>query len=281
MKNNTISIDITPKDIKKYNFSFSASGRVIDELAYSAKQWTEDDLFENNIDYENGSFDYIIERFNFENALLEQTKTKDELVAIAELLDTGATLDMKKTKLQAGAYMALKNAGQWSELLKAYTDKCKEEMYSYNDSEFLFKYASTLQKELADSVSDFYKQNYKEWLYGDHRDYAGVIREIAKYWTEDRDNGAYDEKTDVYTFTIDKETAKDELEQWNGGKLSIKEYKSYLLGRMHDACNGIFEAKRAENRKRKEESERQRAYKAEQKAKAEADRVAELKARTL
>jgi hypothetical protein len=41
-------ITLTQKDIEKANIQNSPSGMLIDELAYSAGQWTSEDLYSNN-----------------------------------------------------------------------------------------------------------------------------------------------------------------------------------------------------------------------------------------
>ena len=75
---NKIIIDIKPKDVEGWNFS--SSGQVIDELAYCAKQWESNDLWESNIEYEpNEPYN-----FNYEDDLLENTKTSDQLYKLAK-----------------------------------------------------------------------------------------------------------------------------------------------------------------------------------------------------
>jgi hypothetical protein len=259
---NTIDINITPEDLKAQGLVFSPSGRVIDELAYSINNWTEEDLFSNNVEYEPAE-PY---NFNFEKDLFSNTKTKAQLITLAEKLDCGSTVSPQKTKLQAGAFMALENPAQWQNLLQTYTSALKE-----CDQTLSKEY----EKELQSARDSFWKDMQKEWLYGD-RSNAGVIEEIAKYYTEDRNAGHYNQKEDIYTFTIDKDTAKEEYENYTTGNFSIKAYKKYLLDTISTKSHNRKEKDTAERAKRKEERERTNAYKAQRKLEDEKERKAML-----
>jgi hypothetical protein len=231
---------------------------VIDELAYSINNWTEDDLITNNTEYEPAE-PY---QFNFEKDLFSNTKTKAQLITLAEKLGCGATISPQATKLQAGAFMALENPAQWQNLLQAYTSTLKE----YDQT-----LSNEYEKELQSERDSFWEDMQKEWLYGD-RSNAGIIEEIAKYYTEDRTAGHYNQKEDIYTFTIDKDTAKDELENYQDGAFSIKAYKKYLLDTISTKSHNRKEKDTAERAKRKEEHERTNAYKAQRKLEEEKER---------
>ena len=163
----------TSKDGKKYPHSFSASGMLIDELAYASKQWTSEDLSDNNFEYQPRE-PY---NFNYENDLLANTKTATDLLEVASKLSVYIVPNEKmlkqKPKLQAGANCALNMPEQWQELLETYTEELKENgvdsiSHTYNEQ---------LQKE-----SDrFWDGMRHEWLEGD-QNYAGVIKEIKKEW---------------------------------------------------------------------------------------------------
>jgi hypothetical protein len=267
-----MQITITEKELKKsyptatgkdYKHTFSPSGTLIDELAYCAKQWTQDELHDNNYEYElSVPYDY-----NYEEDLFEATKTQDELNKLAELLDMPCTLAQEKTNLQAGAYMALNNPLQWGELLQAYTEKLKEDRTEGISK----KYNEALQEE----IDEYYESQYKQWLYGD-RDYAGVIKEIAKYFTNNRD-GEYNKKDDEYTFILDEyDIEKAESEGYNKRQL-----KKWLLDSIRNAGEAREWKEKQEREKRKAERERLMEYKKQQVEQAEAERKAKLLSMTL
>jgi len=122
-----MNITITQKDIEKAGIQNSESGMLIDELAYAAKQWTSEQLYSENIDYE-PSFPYC---FDYEADLLENTKTLQQLTGILEKIyynfDTSKIKISGGSSLQAGAQVALNYPDEWSEILEAYTEKLKDE----------------------------------------------------------------------------------------------------------------------------------------------------------
>lgn len=191
-----MQIIITPEDIEKAKISHSASGRVIDELAFAAKQWTEMDLFDNNIDYmPREPYD-----FDFEADLLENTKSWKDLCIIMGTMDNLSLCEEdyelhKLSGLQAGAWLALNYANKWGTLLKGWEDILKEEGTDSPSKEW----NKELDKAIASSQDDL----YKEWLNGgQQRDNNGVVYEISKYFTDNTD-GNYDNETDIYTFEIE------------------------------------------------------------------------------
>lgn len=267
---------------------FTDSGMLIDELAYSADQWTSNELDENNIDYPDGSLSYVFEHFNFEDALLKATKTKKKLRALLVSLKDDelvkkTTQVKNNTNLQEGAYYALNYPEAWSELLKEYKDKCEEERYQYYDSEFLSAHAPELAKELQEAEDDSRASLYKEWLYGDYRDYRGVLVEIAKYYGASEAIDYNDKQADIVTFTFDADDLHEKYcgcYQENGKcgeRMTLKKYKAALIDDIYSSSNARREKEKAANAKRKEERERLQAYKKEQAEKAEAERIAKLK----
>jgi len=253
-------------DDKEYAHSFSPSGMLIDELAYCAGQWTSEDLYCNNCEYEpNEPYN-----FNYENDLFENTKTVKDYQKIIKDLNISIGIRSAKTgKLQMGAYIALEHAEKWQELLEAYTKKLKEDRTEGISK----KYNDELQKEI-DEYSD---DQYREWLYGDRRDYAGVIYEIAKYFTDERDGSytKYDHKTKTdasYTFILnddDIEKAKDE--GYNKNQL-----KKWLIDNIIESGKAREYKEKQENEKRKTERERLAIYKKEQKEKEDQERKEKL-----
>lgn len=266
-----MQITINEKDLKKYDLTFSPSGRVICELAYASKEWTEDDLTNNNFKYE----PYEPYSFNFEDDLLENTKTQKDFWNIwhevkgipIEIIDFNDT----KEKLQAGAFVALYHAEIWNDLLNAYTEKLKEDR-----TESISK---AYNEQLQEEINSFWDDMNREWLYGDHRDYIGVIKSIAKFW--EAEEGHYDQKTDEYTFTFNEDYAKETLEEYNGKKLTQKAFKEYLLGEIKDSSEVQQRKHKEEREKRKAERERLAQYKAEREAEAIKERKEKLLKLTL
>ena len=272
MKNDLI-ITIKPADLKTVGLTNSMSGCVIDELAFAANQWTEEDLRNNNFDYE-PSEPY---QFNFETDLLTNTKTDEQLAALCKKLDYIPTIsaERKNSKLQAGADMALNCPESFDELLKLYTNAVKDQ--DQIGDIISQEYANELEAER----NYFYKNMYKEWLYGDHRDYNGVVYEIAKYFTEYSDCGSYNENKDEYTFNL----PLDEIKSWwkddyTDDRFSQKAYKDYLLNQIENASAARMSKDKMNNEKRKVEREATAQYQAKQKAEAERKRIEKLKSLT-
>lgn len=259
-----ITITLTQKDIEKAGIQNSPTGRLIDELAFSVDQWTEEDLYSNNFEYEpNEPYN-----FDYEKDLFTKTKTLSDLHNVNEYCEAFSVefiskitddYDKKKSKLQIGAFIALNYPTEWNDLLKEYTDKLNEDRTDGHSKD----YNEQLQKE----IDWYWNDMRKEWLYGDYRDYAGVVREIAKYYTDDRDGGKYDEKTGDYTFYFD-ETC-EQVDNWKNDGYKKNQYKRALLAFIKYYSNNQKEKQRAEREKRKEQREKEQAYKKEREQQAE------------
>lgn len=271
---------------------FSDSGMLIDELAYSADQWTSGELDENNIDYPNESLYYVFEHFNFEDALLKATKTlqkfKKLIAALAVDIEEKTTKVAGRSNLQTGAYYALHYPEAWENLLREYKSKAEEERYSFYYSQFLSDYIPELAKELQEAEDDSRASLYKEWLYGDYRDYRGVLVEIAKYYGASEAIDYNDKQADIVTFTFDADDLHEKYcgcYQENGKcgeRMTLKKYKAALIDDIYSSSVARRAKEKAANAKRKEERERLQAYKKEQAEKeqaekAEAERIAKLK----
>jgi hypothetical protein len=247
MEYKTIKLTITDKDIKEHG---SASGMLIDELAFSAGRWTEEDLYENNFDYENSGFDYVLEHFDFEGEFLK-------------------TLNKK----QAKEYK--RDLQKFESDLHDFEHGLKELVYD----EELEKKCKALFDELEESKQWFWQNLTKEWLYGD-RSEIGVIERIGKYYgAEDTE---YNHKTgDSFSFIFDIE---DFHEKYCGCGEYVDECKEWKRsdwrGLLVDSINiDIENAKRKsdrENEERKAERERLAEYKAEQKAEKDKELKAKL-----
>lgn len=256
-------ITITQKDIKKHDIQNTDSGYIIDELAFSAGQWTSDDLYENNLDYEpTEPYNY-----DFEADLFEHTVTKEQLHNLAERLDVGCTLSKRKSNLQAGAYMALHNPTQWQELLKAWESAVRMQD-DWTEGGLL---SEAYQKELEEEKQSFHDDLYKEWLNGDYRGFAGVVYEIAKHFTDNRE-GDWDEKKAEYTFTLNEY----DIEELKDRGYRSNQLKKALLDSIKLASDNRSAKEKADREKRREEYERTKAYKEERKKQEEEARKKKL-----
>jgi len=264
---NAIEVDITPQDIETSKLNFSDSNTVIDELAFSVGEWTENDLMEDNFD------DEPIKpyNFNYENDLVENTKTLEQLKNICTKLDISIKSfdenfereNAKSTVKHAGAFLALHYPDFFQELLEAYqNDLIDNQGEGEVTSE---KYSKDLQEE----KEYFFKELEHEWLHGD-RSNTGVIYAIGKHYSENPRLATYNQKEDIFTITLSKDDIGDlELSDRDGIKMalmdSIKNESMKQKSKQDD-----------ENKKRKEERERKNKYQAEQKEKEKKEKTRKL-----
>jgi len=240
-------IEITQKDIKKYKIQNTDSGYIIDELAFSVGQWTSNDMDENNIDYQ-PSEPYM---FNFEDDMLENTKTSEQLYKLAK--DLGVSLNANWERLasekglQVGATVALLNSDQWEELLTAYEDRLR--------SDYTGSISDEWNKELQGDIDSYHDNLYNEWLNGG-RDSKGVVYEISKYYTENTD-GEYGNKTHVYTFTMEEEDIQNAKDHgYNKNQL-----KSFLLSQIKESSDAKKRKEIQEREERKARWDKETVYK--------------------
>jgi len=272
-----MKITITEKDLlkaypkvegKDYKHTFSPSGMLIDELAYVSGQWTSDDLIDNNFEYE----PHEPYSYNYEADLFEVTKTADQLYTIAQKLEVSINANWERLareqKLQAGACVALNNPTEWSNLLSAYTNALNED----GTEGISEAYNKQLQKE----IDSFHDDLYEEWLYGDNRDFRGVVYEIAKYFTEARD-GSYNKDDASYTFTLNEE----DIEKYKDAGYRKNQIKGALINEIISSCQSCEREDKAKREANKAERERLAIYKKKQADEAEAERKATLLAMTL
>lgn len=276
-----MQITITDKDILKGRECVTASGMLIDELAYSAGEATQDDL-DPDFYGQDEAIEYVVKEHNYETELLQQTKTPDQLSLMCAVLSNSAYSVPKDVK-HAGAYLALHEPENFATVLDAYRDKCKEEAWNYYDSDFLRGGAPDLVKELREAVDAQNEQNHKEWLHGDHRDYAGVLSLIAKYYGASERLEYNEKKGDSVVFTFDDnslyESVTGEYSREEGAKMpSMAVCKEWLISAITSSINAKHEKNKAEAAKRKEERERVTAYKAERQAQEDRERREKLAA---
>lgn len=282
-----MKITITSKDILDKRNIASMSGMLIDELAFSAGEATEDEI--DPEDYATQSaVEYVSKEYNYERALLNETKSAKRLLDLCSALSDSTTVafsfPVPKNTKHAGAYLALNEPENFALILEKYEAKCKEEAYQYYDNAFLTGYsdksggyAKDFAKEIQDSIDAQQTQNYKEWLHGDHRNYAGVLSLIAKYYGADEALD-YDEKTgDSVVFTFDDEYLKSEMQEYADDGVdpilcTSKECKEWLISQIQSAIDSKYAKRKRDNEARKIERERLTAYKAEQQAQEDNER---------
>lgn len=273
-----MKITITEQDILKNREAVSDTGRLIDELAYSAGESTSADLWES----ESGHYarDYVVKDYDYERALLEQTRTVKSYSAVTGELHVAEAPRITPSK-HVGATVALEYPEHWRELLAEYTHKLKDEAYSYFDSDFLSKYAEGFAKELQNTTDEAEMQDYQEWLHGDYHGWDGVLRLIAAYYgaSEALD---YDDKTgEQAVFTFEEDTMRENVCGYDDEEILTNEKaKAWLVDSIIAAINNRSAKDQAEAAKRKAERERVAAYQAARKAQAEAERVSKLEALT-
>lgn len=262
-----MNITINQKDIEKAKIQFSDSGYIIDELAYSAGEYTSEQLYCENLDYEL-SFPYY---FDYETDLLDNTKTLQQLTDILEKIDYN--FDTSKIKisgansLQAGAQVALNYPDDWNEILETYTEKLKDERTDGISSEY--------NKQLQSELNDWYDDIYRAWLKGD-RDYIGVVKSIARYFT-DYGEGEYNKTNHEYTFVL----SEYDVEQAKNNGYNKRQLKKYLLDTIKNKGEERQYKDKQEREKKKAERERLAQYKKEQAEKEYQARREKLLAMTM
>lgn len=261
-------ITITQKDIEKAGIQNSENGMLIDELAYSANQWTSNSLYDINFEYE----PYEPYEYNYEKDLFEATKTAEQLYSVAQKIGVGINANWeriaKEQKLQAGACVALNNPEEWKKLLETYTENLK--------TNGIDSMSGTYNKALEEETTEYHDNLYHEWLYGDHRYFAGVIYEIAKYYTNER-NGTYDIKNNKYTFLLNEY----DIEEYKDRGYRKNQMKRALLDTIKAKSDSRSAKDREQSEKRRAERERLAIYKKEQAEKAEQERKEKLLSMTI
>jgi len=276
-----ISIFLESKDIK---IDRTDSGRLIDKVALAVDGRTEDDIYESAAEYETGSFDYIFEHFDFENALIDYFERLqfEALRFFCEDFSAGDYPKLKKeidgSKLRAGAYLALTYPDKWRQSVKEFEELCDEYKYEYHDDGGeLVKIAPALQKELSDSVDEYWKEQHREWLYGDYSSWAGIVRIFLRALSADGIN--YDKKTDTFTIDFTYEQAEDFISERadEGYKINNATLKREIVEFIEYKGEQNANEEAARVAKRREEWAKTKQYQDERKAQAEAERIEKLK----
>lgn len=276
-----MNITLTDKDLA---INLTDSDQIIDVLALSIDQWTENELYEHNIDYVHYSLDYVIEHYDFEKAFI--TKLNEQPEELLKILTEAGQLPLwvKFTagNLLAGAFLALELPELFEATLKDWTDEVKDACLSFYDEPEMIP--QDLIKELEKAEEDFYKDQRKEWLYGDHRDFAGIlVMAEREYGVEDV---SVDQAKNELHIELDREQAvevlinsynyeDEEIEKMSDKKLE-KATREQLIDLINSNAGTTINRKEEQSKKRQEEYAKTKAYQAERKAQAEVERRGKL-----
>jgi hypothetical protein len=294
-KENTIVI--TQEDIEKKNkqgdnlSSCTSSGELIDVLAYSANEYTREDLY----GYADGEPNEPY-TFNFESDLLNNTKTKEQLKNVMYALTTetknfhaNAFFDRvfeNENIKNYGAYFALHYDYEFRDLLEAYTNDIKENKGGlYGEGKIS---SEAYQKELQDAIDSYYEDITKEWLYGgQQRDNNGIVYSIGKFYTGDNASEAeYNEKENTFSLVLsaidihENVCGCSDFDSYNTNiecpNIKDIDLKAYILDQIKSACESRKIKETKEREARTIEQERLTTYKAKQKAEEESERKTKL-----
>ena len=256
--------------MKKYpRVPFSMSGLLIDELAYSAGQWTEDELNENNMDYESESVHYLLKEWKNGNA-------EDQFIHWLETAkNEPRDKNYKKSRLMFGAWLALHWPKSFETRLNDYIERVDSAFW---DDDELEELAPELRADKTKAAESFWQNLTHEWLWGD-RNGRGVVAEIGRvYGAEDTE---YDHKRgDVFSFEYDPETLHGRYCGCVEDAEKCKEkmnYKHELINEIYAAANSRRAKDEAEQEKRHTENKRTAEYKKQRAEESKAEREAKLK----
>jgi hypothetical protein len=282
-----IKIVLSAEDIKGDR---TMSGRLIDKVAVALDKWTEDELMENNIDYENEGALYLIKEYDYEARLLELLNKPRTLTTLDALMVSlgidreqiiAAWHALKKyPRVKYGAAIALGDADLFTALMSDFEDAIKEADWGYNDEDsYLYKFAPELAKKMQDSIDEFYKDLTHEWLYGD-RDSAGLLRDIEKFF--DAESVDYNAKNDTMGLEFTPEAAGELIDGFYSydttKKTTARNLKAALVDDIAVKMEARADEEKAKREKRAAENKETREYQAKRKTEEEADRIAKLKA---
>jgi anaerobic selenocysteine-containing dehydrogenase len=272
-----MTITLTDKDLQT---DLTDSGQVIDVIALSLDQYTENEVYEDASNYNNEVINYIIENYNFEKAFIDYLNTGGKLEDIAgSKMQTEADV----SSLKDGAFYALEYPNEFAQALDDWTEEIKMNVYQYDDPNSILP--KDLAEEIEKSLESYYEDQTREWLNGDHRDWSGILSLAERFYsvtdvTVDRS------KNEVY-FELDEDEAREiirgnsydytdeKVDKMTGTKLE-KVTKEQLAEWINSKANSTIAKKREANAKRAEEYAKTMAYQKERKVQAEADRKQKL-----
>lgn len=225
-----------------YNINGNSTGCTLDTLAIAVQGQDSNDIDWNNesrIETEK----YVLENYNYEADMLKEA-----------------------TKAQLKEW--LKDPQDQESALDEYTEKRKEAITSGEDCE------SELYTQIQKAIEAQSEQDYKEWLYGDYRNYAGLFAEAYKRYNVTFTEEKGEVFADIPQETIDEWIDYERLPK----KHTIKQALAILEEQINSDAHAQYQNKLARHAKNKLERERQAEYQEKCAQEAEAQRQATLKA---
>lgn len=229
-----------------YKINGNSTGAPLDTLAIAVDGRDSNDI--ENWDGDTYIQEYVFDNYDYEGAMLKEA-TKADLEKW--LHDPMAQADA----------------------LKQYAEERREAVTSGRDTD------SDLYQEVQDAIDSQRDDDYRQWIYGDHRDWAGILTMGARMYG----NGDYQndyglefttEKGEVYA-NLDKELIAYWKEE--GYIERASQAYAYLERSINDDARANYSKKQEEQKKRRAEHERLSAYKKEQAEKAEIERQERIK----
>jgi len=225
-----------------YKINGKSTGTTLDTLAIAVDGRDSNDISEYD-DYRDTEA-YVLDNYNYEADMLK-----------------GAPKDLLK--------IWLNNPEAQAAALDEYKDERKEAIYNHEDD------TSPLAKAVQKAIDDQADQNYKEWLHGDYRNWAGILRIAERKYGNDDGIKFTEDKGEVYV-----DISEDIIDDWaeDGSiKKTLKAAKEYLEYTINQDARAEYNKREQENAKRKEEYAKTKAYQAERAKIAEEVRQSKIK----
>lgn len=246
-------------------------GHALDTFCYALKLTTEEQMFENNIDFESGWLSDTFNTFDFAGALRDELNELTPVEASNRIGQADLSDDILESDYLPGDYLSLECPDTFETLLEAYREEARAAFYA-------LEYGSlpkALQDELEETRDACQRELHRLWLHGDRHD-AGVLELIAKHLFDDTRDAtvAWDQTEDVVTITLNDPEALRSLYGYDlsdDDKLpTAEEASAYLKDYILNRADGVYTAAKIAQEGRKAERDRLIAYKAEQ---AQAERA--------
>lgn len=270
---NSIRVTLTTKDMPTDAATLTASGSVLDILAKTAGEYEQYEMYTNNLDYFSDCIKAAFDGLDMESIFIDYLNENP-----AKLLSQYGKAH-NPCDLKAGACFALHFTEDFDKALAGFRGEQEAAMYDCvgDYSGCIPAIAEALQADYDILVED----QHKEWLYGDHRKFAGVLAEIAKYFgAEDCDIENNNHDAVVLTFTRDQAFEALNSPQDENPTITNSELAELLKDSIQNSIIAACHKHEQEQAARKTEQDRLIAYKAEQQASATTKRSTRLLAMT-
>jgi len=245
----------------------SMSDSLHDILGWAAGQEAWDD-FECLVEAYDAGVDYVLKEFDYEEALLQElNKTKPTVLR----------QEWEKSDLLCGAWMALNYNAEFLSRVDSYKDQQKDAAYEclgdYLGREGLHP---DLAKKLEDSYVSTQEEGFREWLQGDHQDYDGLERSLAKEFGSDNDLEFDLSAKDAWKkvqVTVEPTNVQSDVEEWDGVETGKppgeKRIKDWLVGYISARAESRYDKEMSKRKEQKVERDRVSKYQENQRKAAE------------